>query len=227
MDPIKLDGFALALEPDDILRGQGGDPVRIRQARPAIYEAARIALEAEQSFLHPIAILRHSRVLESRHQRIVLEAAGDLNGAWIVRQLAGAERVSAVVCTIGAELEEHSRQVMDKDPVLGLAIDGLGNAAIEQLAQIVCQRIASDAAAEGWTTTAPLSPGHPDWPVEIGQAQVFRLVPADLAGIRLTSGGMMVPQKSITFIVGSGKVVSQAGLCEVCSLGETCRYRHA
>ena len=47
------------------------------------------------------------------------------------------------------------------------------------------------------------------------------------AGIRLTQAGMMIPLKSISFVVGVGKDMAQTDTCAVCTLKETCRYRHA
>jgi hypothetical protein len=73
----------------------------------------------------------------------------------------------------------------------------------------------------------PLSPGSLEWPVEVGQPEIFALLDPSLAGISLTSGGMMLPKKSMSFIVGLGMEMSQTGMCEVCSLKTTCRYGHA
>jgi hypothetical protein len=102
-------------------------------------------------------------------------------------------------------------------------LDGLGNAVVELLAQQVCVNIAVQ---ECMQASTPLSPGNPEWPVEVGQPQIFSLLDPARAGISLTSGGMMLPKKSISFIVGLGLEMSQANLCEVCSLKETCRYQH-
>ncbi|HEX7620781.1 MAG TPA: hypothetical protein VF359_06230, partial [Anaerolineales bacterium] len=113
------------------------------------------------------------------------------------------------------------------DPLLGIAFDGLGNAAVEILGQQVCRRIGERAEAAGLTTSTPLSPGEPEWPVEVGQPQIFALVDPSQVGIKLTSGGMMIPKKSISFVVGIGPEMARTDLCDLCSLRERCRYRHA
>ena len=63
--------------------------------------------------------------------------------------------------------------------------------------------------------------------MELGQPQIFALVDPSKAGVKLTSGGMMIPKKSVSFVVGLGPEMSQANMCSVCSLKETCRYQNA
>jgi hypothetical protein len=143
----------------------------------------------------------------------------------VARHLAGAERVAAVICSLGPALEEYAASL--ENLVLALALDGLGNAAVESVAQQVCGRLAERAEVYGLETSTPLSPGEPEWPVEVGQPQIFALAKPSRAGIRLTGGGMMIPKKSISFVTGIGQEMSQVHPCEACSLKEICRYRKA
>ena len=222
-----LTDFSLSLGADDVLRGEGADPEKARLKRPVLVEAADEALRVGLVNLHPAAAIQEAKVAEIRHESLLLDGGGRLTGPLVTRHLTGAQTVSAVICTIGPEVEELASKWMKDNPLLGLALDGLGNAAVESLAQLVCNRIGEQAGAKGLTASTPLSPGNPEWPVETGQPQIFALVEAAEAGVSLTSGGMMVPKKSISFVVGSGVEMSRADLCEVCSLKRTCRYRHA
>lgn len=222
-----LTDFQLSLSVNDILRGQGGDPQVIHNRKPLLVLAAeRVCLDG-LSLLHPVALIHKVVVKTHRHERILLENGWNLTGSLVASHLAGAQFVVAAICTIGLELEKAVTQLLGKDPLYALALDGLGNAAVEVLAQQVCARVGEQVQAEGLQVSTPLSPGSPDWPVEIGQPQIFSLLDPSQAGIRLTSGGMMLPKKSISFIVGLGQEMSQANLCEVCGLKETCRYQRA
>lgn len=218
--------FDLTLDAGDVLRGQGMDPAVIRQRRPALVAVAERALAEGTPKLHAAALVHEVGVVEKRHERLMLEGGTRLSGPLIARHLSGAARVAAVLCTLGGELEEASARVMERDPLLGLALDGLGNAAIERIGQQVCGRIGNQAAADGLQTSTPLSPGVPEWPVETGQPQIFNLVEAAQAGIRITAGGMMIPKKSISFVTGIGNDMAQTEPCEVCNLKEVCRYRN-
>ena len=222
-----LEDFDFTLSADDVLRGEGADPEVVRAKKPALLKAASAALHVGFKKLRPAAIIHTARVVEHRHERILLKGGNELASPLVARHLAGAEQVTLAVCTIGAGLEELASTWMEKNPLLGVALDGLGNAAVENLAQQVCGRIGEQAQTKGLTTSAPLSPGEPEWPVEVGQPQIFALLDPSRAGITLTSGGMMVPKKSISFVVGIGPEMAQTDLCELCSLRERCRYRHA
>ena len=221
-----LTDFQLDPSVDDILRGQGGDPLTIRNRKPALTQAAERARRDGLRLLHPIAQTHEAIVNAHRHERILLEGGGILTGPLVTRHLAVAQRVIAVVCTIGPEIEEAVSHFIGEDPLHALALDGLGNAAVESLAQQVCAGIENQILADGLQSSTPLSPGSPDWPVEVGQPQIFSQVDPSQAGIQLTSGGMMLPKKSMSFIVGIGAEMSQTNLCEFCSLKDTCRYQH-
>ncbi|MGA2489318.1 MAG: vitamin B12 dependent-methionine synthase activation domain-containing protein [Anaerolineales bacterium] len=222
-----LTDLQLFLSVDDILRGQGVDPQIVRAGKRKLILAAEHALNEGLSLLHPVALAHEIVVQAHRHDRILLEGGSKLTGPLVTRHLAGAQRVVAAVSTIGPELEAAVTHLLNADPLYALALDGLGNAAVELLAQQVCARLGEQVLAEGYQASTPLSPGSPEWPVEVGQPQIFALLDPAQAGISLTSGGMMFPKKSVSFVVGLGPEMSQANLCEVCSLKETCRYQHA
>ena len=219
-----LENFNLSLSADDILRGEGADPEIVHTRKPALLKAACSAMSNGFNKLHPVAVIQTIKVAEHRHEQVLLTDNKKVTGPLVAHHLAGAESVTAVVCTIGSELEKYASSL--DDTILTLALDGLGNAAVEAVAQQVCTRIREQAQWCGLTTSAPLSPGEPDWPVEVGQPQVFSLVDPSQAGITLTTGGMMVPKKSLSFVVGLGPEMAQTKLCVLCSLSEKCSYRH-
>jgi len=222
-----ITGWPLEISLEAIMRGEGMDLQAVRSRKPALVAAAERALVEGLPLIHPAAILREVGVKEHRHNRILLENGEALTGPLVADHLGGAQRLVAVVCTIGPALETEVSRLLNEDPPYALALDGLGNAAVETLSQEICSHIGGQILTSGQTASTPLSPGIPDWPVEIGQREIFSLLNPSKAGIRLTTGGMMVPKKSVSFVVGIGPAMSQTGLCLICSLKETCRYQHA
>jgi hypothetical protein len=218
--------FDLDLGVDDVLRGQGADPDLMRNRRPALVRAAERALAEGMSKIRPLALVGEFHVVDRRHERVLLEGGTALTGLLVSHHLSGAKRITAALVTIGPVLENVASRLTGKDPVLALALDGLGNAAVEQVGRQVCGRIGDWAQAKGMQASTPLSPGSPEWPVEIGQPQIFALLEPERAGIQITAGGMMFPQKSISFVTGIGSDMAQTHPCEVCSLKEVCRYRN-
>jgi hypothetical protein len=219
--------WKLSLSADAILLGQGADPQVVRASKPSLLKAAERAFADGLGLLHPAALTAEAVVFEHRHERINLVGGAALTGSLVTHQLSGSQRVVAAVCTIGPELETAIAHLFNQDPLYALALDGLGNAAVESLSQQVCAHIADQVAYEGLQASSPLSPGSPEWPVEVGQPQIFALLDPSGAGVTLTSGGMMIPKKSVSFVVGLGLEMSQTNICSVCSLNETCRYMHA
>ncbi len=222
-----LTSWPLEITVDDVLRGQGAVPQVIRSRKPALVQAAERALAEGMELVHPVALTHEVGIREIRHGRVILEDNHRLTGRLVARHLAGAQTLVAVVCTIGPELEEAVAASLTDDPLYALALDGLGNAAVECLSQQICGHIGEKLHLDEFAASTPLSPGSDEWPVDIGQPQVFALLDASRAGISLTPSFMMVPKKSESFVVGIGEAMAQTNLCTICSLKETCRYQHA
>ncbi|MCJ7708062.1 MAG: hypothetical protein MUO38_10635 [Anaerolineales bacterium] len=220
-----LRDWDLPLDVDQVLRAQGADPAVLRARRPALVDAAEQALQEGLAYLAPVAAYRELAVESLRHERLFL-TGGVLTGPLVAQHLRSAQQVVVLACTIGDALERVISEAMSEDPVRGLALDGLGSAAAEGLAAAAAAHFEDQARARGLHTTIPLSPGMVGWPVEEGQAEIFSLVDGGEAGISLTSGGMMVPRKSISLVLGVGKDVAAEGRsCDFCNLRETCRYQ--
>ncbi len=227
MNPLEIwDDFELSLSADDVLRGQGADPVLIRQRRPRLVTAAEQAIILGVGLLHPLAAVQDVEVKAFRHEKLLL-GAGRLSGPLISSQLSTAARVAAVVCTVGEEIQHTIRQLESSDMILALALDGLANAAVDDLSRQICTRLSERAAEENLKTSTPISPGAPDWPVEIGQPEVFALVDAGPIGVSLNPSALMSPRKSASFVVGLGAEMTPVEPCQICNLQDVCRYRQA
>jgi hypothetical protein len=134
--------------------------------------------------------------------------------------------VVVILCTVGEGIEDRTRQVFPDDPVLGLALDGVGLAAVDALSVAACRHFEQLAEAEGVGTSVPLSPGLDGWSVEDGQPQLFNLLPSEQIGVRLTESFVMRPIKSLTLALGMGPQVTTKGtICDYCAVRASCQYR--
>jgi hypothetical protein len=221
-----ISDWTISLTIDDVLHGQGADPYKVLAQKPRLIEAAEKVISDAQKYLHPVALFSEIPIIERRHEHLILGGNRRLNGALLSRHLGGAKQVIPVVCTIGKVLEDAVSDLLDRDPLYAFALDGLGNAAVDNLSQQICGKIAANAKNYGMSASTPLNPGVTGWPVEIGQPQIMALLDVNSAGITLSSGGMMIPKKSSSFVVGIGVSMHQMDICDVCSMKENCRYRH-
>ncbi len=209
-----------------VLRSLGADPTVVRRRRSSALGVAEQAVTAGRPLLAPVVVTESFPVREFRHERVRLEEGGYLSGPLVAEHLHAALSVVLAVCSIGPALEETASACFAENPALALALDAFGSAAVDLLGQAMCQMVDERANAEGLQTTVPLSPGLVGWPVASGQRQIFALLDAASAGVRLTDGYMMVPKKSTSMAIGIGPDVEHAGeSCDYCSMAATCHYR--
>jgi hypothetical protein len=221
-----LDKWDLRLDVDAVLRGQGADPAAIRRRSPRLIEFAGRALEEGGPLLQPRVQARRLLVKDLHHERLKLEGGGRLSGELLAQHMGGAQEIVIVLCTVGEALERRVAKVSKEDAAYGLALDGVGSAGVEALANAACALFEEEATKEECQVTIPLSPGMVGWPVEQGQSQIFDLLDAGEIDVRLTESMMMLPRKSLTFVLGIGKELMAGGrTCDYCSLKETCRYQ--
>ena len=220
-----LRDWNLQLEVDQVLRGQGADPAIIRRRSPSLVAVAEKAIREGIHALKPEMLYRRLAVEGVIHDRIQLEGGNELRGTLIGQHLAPAVEVILMLCTIGAQLDEEVSQAVDSDTVFGLALDGLGSAAVEALANAACHQFESEAEARGLETSIPLSPGMIGWPVEEGQPQILGALEADQIGISVTPSWVMLPRKSLSMVLGVGLHMMGGSSCDYCAMHDTCRYQ--
>ncbi len=200
-----------------------------REPRPSLRHLAEVLLPEAQALIAPATVFDILPVQEVRHDRITLAGGNRLRGADVARLLAPAEEIIVCLVTIGPALEERvSGYFAEEKPVQGYLLDSMGTVAVINLMQQVCAYLESLAAARGLPLGFPISPGDAGWPLA-DQRVLFSLLPAHDIGVRLTDWCIIIPQKSISFVVGMGPGVltaAEGSQCDHCSLRESCRYRH-
>ena len=137
----------------------------------------------------------------------------------LVRLLEHCNKVAVFIATIGIHLEEMAQQLSEDGLILQAAVlDAIGSSAIEGLVDLVHSRIEEEAGAQGLVISRRFSPGYCDW--DLGQQEaLFEAVDSSVVGVRLTDQSLMIPQKSISGIIGIGPFNSDVGNydpCEAC-----------
>ncbi|OGO08307.1 MAG: hypothetical protein A2Y61_05075 [Chloroflexi bacterium RBG_13_60_13] len=219
-----LEEIPVTVDKREILRLQGRHG-KERLGRP-IRKILEEVFEDCHSLLHPRAVCVQ---MEARVLRKTIRLANGLSlrnpdGA---RVWHNADRLVAVVCTIGPALERRVSELSAQGAsTAALMLDGIGSVAVESVADRVNRRICRDAARHGMSVGPRLSPGYGTWPLE-DQTVIFTIVPAQRIGVHLNEQGMMIPMKSVSFCVGLGRdLPAHEGTdpCQYCNL-KSCRYR--
>ena len=218
--------WVLPITEEQIIRAQGADPEIIRTRKPGIYKIASQALEMGVPLVNPVVVSHSYRVMHIVHNGIILDDETRISSSFVANVLKNAHTIIPFVCSIGNDLEKLARQTSSDDPVLSMALDALGSAAVEQLIMEVCRRYELEASERSEFVSRPIGPGLEGWIVQEGQPLIFKLVDAASAGIYLSESMLMDPIKSSSFILGISRTPFETGsTCEYCNLKETCRYK--
>jgi len=158
------------------------------------------------------------RIESVEGSRVVIEGSVTFRSKVIARLLKHSEKVAVFLVTIGNRLEEMVCHLAEDRLVLQAAVlDAIGSGAAETVADFVQDRISEVASAQGLCISQRFSPGYCDW--KIGQQKmVFRAMNGDFAGVRLTERCLMLPQKSMSGIIGIGQCnnVENYNPCKSC-----------
>ena len=147
--------------------------------------------------------------------------------AWLVR----ARSVVALCCTIGAAFDQEARWLAVVDAAEALVFDAAGSSLVEECAD-ECERvIGARAVADGLFTGQRTSPGYGDFSLEFSGEIVKVLDATRLLGVSVLESGLLVPQKSVTAIVGLFEDEDDARAarrsCADCAVRADCEYLKA
>jgi len=142
------------------------------------------------------------------------------------RQLKKSDSIAVFLCTAGREIGFRSRKSMnDGDLLTGYVYDVIGSEIVEAAADLMQAELASEMEGHGLNITNRYSPGYCKWNVE-EQHKLFRFMPYNYCGIRLTPSALMDPVKSVSGIIGIGSEVRfNRYTCRVCDMMD-CIYRN-
>jgi hypothetical protein len=164
-------------------------------------------------------------VSDFHHQTIVLDGGAAFEGPLAAWALAGSKAVAMAVCTLGSALEARVKDLFPEDPVRAMALDGAGIAALRQVSEVVVREVREEAAAKGWGSGMRAQPGQEGWSIR-QQRVLFGLVPAERIGVRLTDSALMIPQKSVSLVIGMGPDMRPDRVaCDYCSKRDRCPWR--
>jgi len=121
----------------------------------------------------------------------------------VAKMLRSTDKVIVFMVTIGADLEEKVKQLMDDGNMTeAVILDAIGSetadAAADKLHHDVLKNLAQTA---GCTITPRFSPGYGDWPVTV-QREILQVCGGSQIGISVNDSFLMQPRKSVSAVLG-------------------------
>ena len=141
--------------------------------------------------------------------------------------LAPCREAVLLAATLGAESEQLLLRMQAKDAAQALLLDAVLSAAIEAVLDAREEALRGELAAQGRYLTDRFSPGYGDMPLA-QMREICEVLGAQRAiGLTVSAGGVMIPRKSVTAILGISDVpvARRPAGCEGCAARETCALR--
>jgi hypothetical protein len=137
-----------------------------------------------------------------------------------------AQLIVVSVVTLGEAIDARIASMNDAGQMLEAYIfDCVGVYALLQVSRAVFHEVERLAETRGLGVGSVISPGAlAGWPLE-EQRRLCSLLPLSLVGVRLNSSGVLIPQKSVSFLVGIGISYSSKEVeipCLVCTNEGAC-----
>jgi hypothetical protein len=221
-----LTDLQLELDMSFVLWCQGEDPSGQLSPETQI-EFNRDLLTQSRNLLQPSILYDFLVVHEVRDQTVTIHEGHMFHGRLLADRFGLAQEVALVLCTVGAAIDERvARYRQEGDEARAVLLDGIGTAAVGELAENAHEIIAEVAKERGWRASAPFQPGQLDWPLEDHKV-FFELLPAQELGLSLDDNHLMVPSKSVSMAVGLGQEMLPLAMdraCKYCPIADQCRF---
>jgi len=220
----------LNIDSEEVLRYQGYNRKKIKKPNQNILRITEEEINRGYNLFKPQGIYSLIKIKSFASEgRIILENELTFRFAKsIIDQLKGASHFLIGVVTIGGFLEKKVSELFSQGEYpRALVLDAVGTVAVEDFSREVRKFAHQEVTEQGLKTSRHFSPGYGGWDVS-QQKIIFKNIPAENIGVRLTKGCMMVPQKSLSWVIGAGKemiISSEEGNnCENCH-SKCCNYK--
>ena len=149
-----------------------------------------------------------------------------LTGNSILNHLNGCYGVILLSATLSMGADKVISEHQVNDMTSALILDSMASTAIEQVCDTAEKEIREKISKDNFMTWR-FSPGYGDLPITI-QREFVRVTDAEKRiGLTVNEGGILLPRKSVTAIIGLSKepIPKQRRGCAYCNMNKTCQFR--
>lgn len=218
------------IDREEVLRYQGYSKKKVKKPNQNILRITEEEINQGYNLFKPQGIYSLIKIINFTSKgRINLEDELIFRfSKSVINQLKEASHLLVGVVTIGDFLEKKVSELFSQGEYpQALALDAVGTVAVEDFSREVRKLARQEVKEQGFKTSRHFSPGYGGWEVS-QQDIIFKSIPADNIGVRLTEGYMMLPQKSLSWVIGVGKEIitpsEEDNNCENCQ-SKCCNYK--
>lgn len=156
--------------------------------------------------LAPQIFWRDGKITSHAIDHIIIDGQFRVPSAYVAQGLENCHKVTAMGVTVGKRISKETEDCLAKGDLYRASLSDLaGSYGVEQLANRFCSHLQNQNLSRGVYQTPRYSPGYGDWPLA-EQKELMAYLDQCPHHIQLTSHLMLVPEKSITALIGWSNV---------------------
>lgn len=215
------------IDEEEVLRYQGYSKNKVKNPSEVILQITRGEITRGHNLFEPQGIYSSTKIKQISFSdgRVDLENGFSLNFSnSIINLLEGTSYLVLGVVTIGSSLENKVSEFFTQGEYpQAIALDAVGTVAVESLSRYIRNLVCQEAKEQYFKTTRYFSPGYGDWDIS-QQKDIFKIIPTNKIGVSLTESCMILPRKSLSWIIGAGKKIINSS--EEDNNCENCQYKY-
>lgn len=201
MQPYRAD-FHPAINRGEVLRYLGYKK-GVTELPPDVDRLIEEETAHAMELIRPQGSWRTFKVHAREENLITVDGAPlSVTGPKIIKALGEIDSLTALVVTIGSQLEEAVSAFFEKGELARASIlDSIGSDAVEETAEHLNRLLDEEAAREGHYLSSRLSPGYGDWDLAV-QPELVMAAGGEGIGVRVTPEKLLIPRKTVSAILG-------------------------
>ncbi|MBU0517706.1 hypothetical protein KKA00_08005 [bacterium] len=160
------------------------------------------AIQLGKALAEPKACYQYFPIMRTEPNMIEIEGQFVIQSAKVYDWMAGCQGLYIGAVTLGPELDQTVAEMMaDNYVTKGFLVNAYGAQAAEAAMVELNHIITQETETNGFATSKRYSPGYGDWAIS-AQKDVLQAINAAQIGISLTDNYLMIPEKSVSAIIG-------------------------
>ena len=219
--------FPLIVNQEALLATQGDNFSKLLQRHPSIARKFEAILTELPTLYRPELVWDRFDIKHISGETFELVNGKLIGGGPVIQVMKEATSVILGLCTIGMPMDHRiDRFSHEGDLMSAVILDGVASYLVDQIRETFFKNITSKLAEQGLYSSIPLCPGESTWEIT-DHATFFELLNPAQIGMTLKSSILMIPMKSLSFMIGvSEEKFSLTGVqrCDFCSMQYKCRH---
>lgn len=214
----------LKIDKQEVLRYLGHKGQKIDDKINEMIDSSR---EEVKKIISPRAVFEYKNIYQTEKGIEVEGTNLILTGNDIIKHLSFSKECVLMAVTLGNDIERKTRLYEKIDLTKALIIDACATTAVEEVCDIIEDKIRKEAQSKGMKITFRYSPGYGDLSLDI-QNNFLRVLDAQRKiGLMVSENNLLFPRKSVTAIIGIVTLETKIKKrdCKGCNNYENCSFR--